>query len=83
MCRPAFDEAWVPREPHHHQQNEEAQDIYLSKRHGSQQTMLLSDHIIGSNVLLCLHSPTAPSLLKARVITWEKSLCHLCTQSHS
>lgn len=83
LCGPAVDEPGVPWEPQHHQQNEESQDIYLSKRHGPQQTMLLTDHVIGGDVLLCLHGPTAPGLLEAGGIAWEKSLCHLGTQKHS
>lgn len=63
MCCPAGDEAWIPREPHQNQQNKETQDVYLSKGHGAQQAVLLTDHIIGSDVFLCLHCPTAPSLL--------------------
>lgn len=31
--------------------------------------MLLTDHIVGSNVLLCLLSPAAPRLLKTKGIT--------------
>lgn len=73
---PALNKSRVPGEPHQHQQNKETQDTDLSKGHGSQEAMLLSDHIISSNVLLCLHSPTAPCLLKAERITWEK-ICHL------
>lgn len=80
ICRPAVDKARVPREPHHYQQNKETQDTDLSEGHGPQLAMLLTDHIIGSNVLLCLHGPTAPRLLEARRITWEITpWCHLHT----
>lgn len=84
ICRPAIHKAWIPCEPQHHQQNEETQNVNFSKGHGPQQTMLLTDHIIGSNLLFCLHCSTAPCLLKTESITWEtRPLCHLYTQSHS
>lgn len=66
MCCPAGDEARIPCEPHHHQENKETQDADLSKWHGAQQAVLLTDHIIGSDVFLCLHCPAAPRLLQAR-----------------
>lgn len=65
MCRPTRDKAWIPCEPQHHQQNEEPQDTDLSKGHGPEQTMLLTNHIIGSDLLLCLGRATAPGLFKA------------------
>lgn len=68
MCCPAINKAWVPCEPHHHQQNKEAQDTHFSKRHGPQLPVLLTDYIVSSNILLCLHGPTAPCLLQARGI---------------
>lgn len=69
MCCPALDKTWISCEPEEHQQKEETQDTYLSKRHGPQQTILLTDHIIGCYVFLCLHSATAPCFLKAKEIT--------------
>lgn len=72
ICRPATNKAWIPCEPHYHQQNEETQHTNLSIGHGPQHTMLLTDHVIGSNLLFCLHSPTAPRLLEAGGIAWEK-----------
>lgn len=83
ICCPATDKAWIPCEPQQHEQNEETQDAYLSKGHRPQQAMLFTDHIICSNLLLCLHSPTAPCLLKAGGSHGKKSLCVTSTLTHS
>lgn len=65
MCRPAVDEARVPGEPQQNQQNEESQHIDLTKRHGPQHSVLLTDHVVGGDFLLSLHRSTAQRLPEA------------------
>jgi len=63
--RPASHKAWLSSEPKHHQEDEEGKDTQLPKGHGPKTAVLLFDYIIGSNLLLCLHRPTAPCLSEA------------------
>lgn len=66
ICCPTIDKSRVPGKPHDHQKSKKTQDADFSKGHRPKQMMLLTDYIIGSNVLLRLHCSTAPRLFKAR-----------------
>lgn len=65
VCRPAVHKAWITSEPKHHQEDEEGKDTQLPEGHGAKTAVLLFNHIIGRNLLLCLHRPTAPCLFEA------------------
>lgn len=65
VCRPSIHKTRITSEPKHHQEDEEGKDTQLPKGHGTKSPVLLFDYIIGSNLLLCLHRPTAPCLSEA------------------
>lgn len=73
-CRPTVNESRLPGKPHDHQESEKTQDTDLSEGHGSQQTVLLTDYVVGSDVLLRLHRSTAPRLFKAAGATEISSI---------
>lgn len=64
MGGPSGHEARGTGKPQHHQKVEEAQHTQLAKGHGPQLPMLLTDDVVGGDLLLGLLSATAPRLLE-------------------
>lgn len=62
---PAWEEAWLSREPEHHQQDKQGSDSLLCKTHGSQQPVLSLDDLEGSLLLFLFPFPKAKVLPEA------------------